>query len=68
MSEQIENPLVDVGGKSVPFLELPVEVQTLVKTYQRWQVELNDARLEVFKLEAALRGLGAELELKFKQL
>lgn len=45
---------------------LPQEVQELINIHQSWSVELGEQRREVFKLEAALRGLLLELETRFK--
>ena len=45
---------------------LPQEVQELINIHQSWSVELGEQRREVFKIEAALRGLLIELETRFK--
>ena len=45
---------------------LPQEVQELINIHQSWNIELGEQRREVFKTEAALRGLLIELDTRFK--
>ena len=63
-----QGPTITAGGNTYSIAGLPEDVQKLIQIYQNWEVELQAARTEVFKLEAAIRGLGIELEGRFKAL
>ena len=66
--QALEGPTITAGDKTYSIASLPEDVQKLISIYQSWEVELQAARTEVFKLEAAIRGLSSELEGRFKQL
>ena len=53
---------VTVDDQNYPLADLPGDVQELVTIYQRWETALAEQRLEVFKSEAALRGLSTEIQ------
>jgi hypothetical protein len=61
-----ENPTVTFNNKVYLLAALDTQMQDMIKIHQLWQQEHETARREVFKLEAALKGLMSELELRFK--
>ena len=63
-----ESPMITSNGESYFIDTLPADLQRLVHLYQRWENELHEQQIEVFKTEAAIRGLSAELESRFKEL
>ena len=65
MTEPI--PTLSIGGKDYPVASLPPEVQNFLGIYALWEGELKTAKIEVFKLEAAIKGLSAEIEIRLKQ-
>ena len=48
--------------------DLPVEIRDLISVYNTWSDELKKAKVEVFKLEAAQRGLTQEIEQRVRKL
>ena len=48
--------------------ELPAEIQGLIKIYDAWHEDLAKARVEVFKIEAAIKGLSLEIEARVNAL
>jgi hypothetical protein len=56
-----------IGGKEYPVADLPGDVQNLLGIYAIWEGELKTAKIEVFKLEAAIKGLSSEIEVRLKQ-
>ena len=63
-----QEPSITVNGNTYSMTNLPPEIKELIAIYQAWDVELIAQRREVFKLEAALRALSGEIELRFKNL
>lgn len=59
-------PTVTFNNKTYLIQALPQDVQELIGVHQTWNGELTNQRREVFKLEAAIRGLMSELEIRFK--
>jgi hypothetical protein len=59
-------PTVTFNGKSYIIEALDPAMQDMIKIHQQWQQEHEVARREVFKYEAALKGLMTELEVRFK--
>jgi len=58
----LETPkTITVDGVEHQVADLSVQTQTLVSIHTAWREELQKARLEVAKLEAALRSLEVEL-------
>jgi hypothetical protein len=58
----LENPkTITVDGVEYQVANLSVQTQALVTIHTTWREELQKARLEVAKLEAALRSLEVEL-------
>lgn len=55
-------------GEKLPLSSLPKDVQDLFEIHMKWEAELATARVEVFKLEAAIRGLGSEIEHRLTEL
>ena len=53
---------ISVDGVPYSVDSLPEEIKERIMIYQSWESELNKAKLEVFKLEAARVGLGGEIE------
>ena len=66
MTDQIQEPTINVAGKSYPINSLPPEIRDLIAVYQVWENELVVQKREVFKLEGAIRSLSSELETRFK--
>lgn len=58
---------LSINGKDHPISSLPSDVQNLLVIFTKWETELKTAKIEVFKLEAAIKGLSAEIELRVKQ-
>lgn len=58
---------ITVDGVTYPVANLPPDIQNLFNVYQQWNSELSEAKLEVFKLEAAIRSLTAEVEARIRQ-
>lgn len=54
--------MLTINGKEYVIQNLPAEVQEMIRIYQTWEQELVKQRLEVFKLEAAMKGVGFEIE------
>ena len=52
---------IQINDKMYEIASLPPVVQELVAVYRKWISELNDARLEVAKHEAAIRDLAGEI-------
>lgn len=48
--------------------KLPGEVQNLINIFSTWEGELRQARVEVYKLEAAVKSIALEIEMRIKQL
>ena len=68
--EQVEpvEPTITSGDKNYSISALPEDLQRLIKLYQLWEEELEQAKIQVFKIEAAIRGLGMELEGRIRQV
>jgi len=61
-------PTITINGKTYAISALPQDIKETIGIYKIWTDELNTAKREVYKLEAANRGLSIELENRFKQL
>jgi len=61
-------PTITINNKTYVINALPQEIKEKINVYSIWANELAVAKREVFKLEAANRGLSLELENNFKQL
>ncbi len=48
-------------GTPIKVASLPKEIQNYINCFSTWERELQAARIEVFKLEAAIRGITAEV-------
>lgn len=55
-------PTITFNGKDYTIDKLPQDVQGLISLYSKWEGELREARVESFKLEAALKGISIEIE------
>ena len=62
-----DTQVLSLGGKDYPIASLPADVQNLLAIYGKWDNELKNAKVEVFKLEAALKGISLEIEIRLKQ-
>lgn len=58
---------LSINGKDHSISSLPSDIQNLLVIFSKWETELKTAKIEVFKLEAAIKGLSAEIELRVKQ-
>jgi hypothetical protein len=65
---QTTAPTITFNGKVYDIASLPGDLQEFISIHQSWNNELVGARREVFKFEAAIRGLLNELELRFKAI
>jgi hypothetical protein len=64
--EQAQVPeTVSFNDTTYQLSELPAPIKEFIRMHSDWNVELAAQRREVFKTEAALRGLRAELEVRF---
>lgn len=72
MSEDLKSaakdPVVTLHGKDYPMSTLPQDVRNLIEVHGLWQEETKKAKIEVFKLEAAIRGIEAEIEIRINQI
>ena len=57
-----------LGGKDYDTEALPGELQNLINIFSTWEGELRQARVEVYKLEAAVKSIALEIEMRIKQL
>jgi len=65
---ETQAPTLSLNGKNYPVDSLPSDVKNLLGIYSKWGSELKNAKVEVFKLEAAIKGISAEIELRITQL
>lgn len=56
-----ESPTITIDDKEYKVEDLTKEQQSLVTIYRKWSEELNESRLEMAKLESALRDLTREI-------
>ena len=72
MSEDLKTaakePVVTLHGKDYALNVLPQDVRSLIEVHGIWQEETKKAKIEVFKLEAAIRGVEAEIETRINQI
>jgi len=61
MTQEQKVPTVMIDGTDYEIDKLTPAARTLISFYQTWSNELAVARLEVAKLEAALRQLSTEI-------
>lgn len=53
---------LSIRGKDYTVSDLGPDIQNLLDLFGKWEAELKQSKVEVFKLEAALKGLSAEIE------
>jgi hypothetical protein len=46
--------------------KLPLAIQEMVGVYKRFEMELSDARIEVFKLEGAMKSTTQEIDARME--
>jgi hypothetical protein len=63
---QATEPTITFNDKVYTISSLPADIQEFISIHQVWTNELAGAKREVFKFEAAIRGLLNELENRFK--
>ena len=63
-----EEPSITYKGATIPLSALPKDITDLLDLHTKWEGELSAARVEVFKLEAAIRGLGSEIDHRLSEL
>jgi predicted nucleic acid-binding Zn-ribbon protein len=56
-----------VDGVEYPIKDLPKDIQDLFDMFHEWSVELQAAKRLVFKNEAAIRAISAEIEARIRQ-
>lgn len=64
---KIEMTILSLDGKDYRVEDLPPDIQNMLAIYTTWTEELKVARVEVYKLEAATRGITSEIQLRIKQ-
>jgi hypothetical protein len=57
-----------IGDFSLPISQYPPELVRLYSFHVKWQEELEDMKLGIFKQEAAIRGLESEIMFRVEQL
>jgi len=69
----VESQLI-IDGETLKLDELPEDIQAYTAVYTKWEGELEEAkaavetaRLRVFQLEAALRGIAVEVRTRLKK-
>lgn len=62
-----ENLNIVVDGVEHLVKDLPPDIQALFITFQEWTQELVAAKKLVFKNEAAIRAISAEIEARIRQ-
>jgi hypothetical protein len=67
-SQQQQFPTITIDGKERLVSDLPQDLQNIISIYATWEQKLADAKLQVFFVEAAMRGLTAEIEARIKQV
>ena len=67
MSKETE-PSITFRGKTIPISALPKEITDLLDVHGKWEEELSHAKIEVFKLEAAIRGISIEIDHRLTEL
>lgn len=67
MTEELKSPALAINGKEYPIDQLPGDIQNLLNIYSKWETELKAAKVEVFKLEAAIKGITVEIETRVHQ-
>lgn len=65
--EVVDTPTITVNGKTFDIESLPGDIKELIGLYQLWEGELIEARREAFKIEAALKGLTTELDVRLQK-
>lgn len=58
--------IITIKEKNYVLSELSKDIQDLVSIYKRWEIELSDRKIEVFKIEAALKSVGKEIEVRIE--
>lgn len=64
----VDIPSLMVDGNNYPISQLPSDVQELINCYQSWERELNEQKLSVFKTEAAMRAVSAEIQNRVRNM
>lgn len=59
---------ITIGEKTIEVESLPPEIKQFLAIYSAWEDELSAAKVEVFKLEAAIKGLSQEIEIRLKSI
>lgn len=63
---QAEKETFTVNGRVYAADGLPQEVKSLIVCYQKWEIDLDKQRADVFKTEAAMRAVAAEITSRLK--
>jgi hypothetical protein len=66
--QESQEQTITFNEKPYVISSLPKELQELIQIHQQWSNDQIKAKLEVFKLDAALRGLISEMETRFSAL
>jgi hypothetical protein len=67
MTEQTD-PILTIGDFSLPISQYPEEIVRLYSLHIKWKEELEEKKLDVFKQEAAIRGIESEIMFRVEQL
>ena len=60
--------ILKIGEMTSPLSEVPQDVSNLIEIYKKWEQDCQTQRLEVYKTEAAMRGLTVEIETRLQGL
>ena len=58
--------ILKIGEMTIPLSEVPEDVLNLIEIYKKWEQDCQTQRLEMYKTEAAMRGLTVEIEIRLK--
>lgn len=59
---------IEIDGESFQIAKLPKDIQELIVYHERFNADLLEAKAEVLKCEAAIRGIAAEIEARMQKL
>jgi predicted nucleic acid-binding Zn-ribbon protein len=65
--QQIDDQKVNIDGTEYRFGDLPAQVKDMVVVMSRWNMELMDKRLEVAKLEHAVKSITNDISKTMKK-
>ena len=64
----LESATITVNEIEYIVNELPSEIVRLIELHERWEAELKRLQEDVFKQQAAIRSIAAEIKIRIEQL